>query len=142
ILRISQNLQNLSKHVTRTHSESYREYGFSRPVSEAIERDDDDARMSDRSTGPVIRRARSARLLTSDHHHAASVSPPAAPHHPPYTQLPYMTRSQKFACPRNVHGAQHIAEPRMTATAPASQEEGSGCVNTPRASISTDCFFS
>ncbi|KAL1740228.1 hypothetical protein HDZ31DRAFT_47899 [Schizophyllum fasciatum] len=106
MLRISQNLQYLSKYVSITYPEIHRACYLSRPLSEAIERDDDGARMSDRCAGPVIRRARSARLLTSDHHHAASVSPPAAPSVPPYSQLPYMTRCLKSARPRDVHAAQ------------------------------------
>ncbi|KAL1749954.1 hypothetical protein FB107DRAFT_224682, partial [Schizophyllum commune] len=72
-----------------------------RHVSEDIDHDDDLARMPDRRAGPVIRRARSARLLASDHHHAAFVAPPAVPHPPPPLPLPKMSRRPKSARSRS-----------------------------------------
>ncbi|KAI5821604.1 hypothetical protein K523DRAFT_383739 [Schizophyllum commune Tattone D] len=86
MLRIFRNLQDQSEHIYNTDSQIYRVQGPCRPLSEAIERDDEVLRTPDRQAGPVIRRARSARLLTSDHHHATSIASPTSP--PPLPSPP------------------------------------------------------
>ena len=95
MLRIFRNLQDQSEHVSSTDSYIYRARGPCRPLSEAIKRDNEVVRTPDRRAGPVIRRARSARLFTSDHHHAASIASPASPPPPP---SPKKVQSQISPC--------------------------------------------
>ncbi|KAL1719375.1 hypothetical protein EV715DRAFT_272772 [Schizophyllum commune] len=52
-----------SDHISHTDSQIYRAKGPCRPLSEAIERDDEVVRTPDRQAGPVIRRARSAQRV-------------------------------------------------------------------------------
>ncbi|KAI3998206.1 hypothetical protein K525DRAFT_214953, partial [Schizophyllum commune Loenen D] len=95
-------------------------------------------RMPDRQAGPVIRRARSARSLTSKHHYVASVTPPAFPNPfspPPSTKN--FARSEKRSLPRRLCCPSQ-RRPSDNDRPPAREEEDSGCVNTPRIYVLTN----
>ncbi|KAI5821795.1 hypothetical protein K523DRAFT_381673 [Schizophyllum commune Tattone D] len=141
MLGILHNLQGLCKHVFSIDFETYRASDLSRPVSEAIERDDDVARMPDRRAGPVIRRADRARFLTFDHHHATCFAPPAVPSPPPSPISPNTSRRKKSAILRGDRAAQDYADLRITTNAPASGEEEGGCVIAPRILLYTNFLY-
>ena len=113
-------------------------YEHPRRVSEAIDPDDDLARMPDRRAGPVIRRADRAHFLTSYHHHAASVPPLAVASPPPPPPLPNTSIRTRSAGLRGDRAAPDNADLGITINAPAREEEDGGCVIAPRVLILTN----
>ncbi|KAI5894452.1 uncharacterized protein SCHCODRAFT_02497106 [Schizophyllum commune H4-8] len=140
MLGISPNFQDPFFHLYITISEIYRAYILLRRHSEVIDRDDDLARTPDRRAGPVIRRARSARLFTSDHHHAASIASPASPPPPPSPPSQRVAQAEKPPLRRPERCTRRCRDPDNHQR-PRARGGGSGCVNTPRIRTFTNFYL-
>ena len=71
-----------------------------RPLSEAVEDDDDDVRRPDRDSGPIIRRVPPRLFLPLTVTSSSSLSPSQAPH--PLTPIPSLLRHTSNTCTRCV----------------------------------------
>ncbi|KAI4517961.1 hypothetical protein K525DRAFT_273109 [Schizophyllum commune Loenen D] len=73
-----------------------------RPAPEAIERDDEGGRRSDRNSGPAIRRVPSRVFLTPTTTSSRSTSPSPPVHHfPPFPLLPFTSKSRTRSVQRH-----------------------------------------
>ncbi|KAI5894365.1 uncharacterized protein SCHCODRAFT_02472085, partial [Schizophyllum commune H4-8] len=104
-----------------------------RHVSEAVESVDNEARTSDRLSGPGIR------LSTLDHHDAAVPAPSATPISSPFLSITrYYTKTRETRSSTRLRVDHTLTPQSLNARIQRDRGGGHGCVNTPRTSTETN----